>query len=183
MVLAFIFLGEPIGPITGLGMLLMAIGTWLMLELKKENAKTGKSQFSWLIYAVLAAVFASLTAIFGRIGVVDMNANLWTAIRTMVVLPMSCIMLFITGGQKKARAISGKNYLFLILSGIATGTSWLFFYRALQIGYASHVIPIDKLSIVLVMVFARLFLGEGFTKKSFAGLILLTIGTLLPVFV
>jgi len=186
MILAFIFLREPVGIVTVIGMLLMGIGTWLMLDLKKGEGsgdgqeKTAKK--SWFFFAVLAAVFASLVAIFGRIGVADIEANLWTAMRTMVVVPLSWVMVFIVGSQKTIKTVTGKSWLFLTLSGVATGASWLFFYHALQIGNASSVVPIDKLSIVLTMGFARLFLAERFSKQSLIGLGLLTIGTLLPVF-
>ncbi|MCL2216706.1 MAG: EamA family transporter [Defluviitaleaceae bacterium] len=183
MILAFIFLSEPLGWITAAGMLLMGAGTWMMLELKKDNNNAaGKG---WLLFALLAAVFASLVAVFGRVGVAGMDANLWTAIRTMVVVPLSWLMVFITGRQNKEaqKTIDRKSWVFLILSGVATGASWLFFYHALQLGNASHVVPIDKLSIVLTMGFARLFLGERFTKRSIAGLGLLTIGTLVPIFI
>ena len=184
MILAFIFLAEPVGWMTTIGMILMGIGTWLMLELKKNDGDNteSKSGKGWLFFAVLAAVFASLVAIFGRIGVADMDANLWTAIRTMVVIPLSWIMVFMVGSQKKIKTVDRKSWLFLILSGVATGASWLFFYHALQIGNASHVVPIDKLSIVLTMGFASLFLGEQFSRQSIAGLGLLTVGTLLTVF-
>jgi len=184
MILAFIFLAEPVGWMTTIGMILMGIGTWLMLELKKNDGDNteSKSGKGWLFFAVLAAVFASLVAIFGRIGVADMDANLWTAIRTMVVIPLSWIMVFMVGSQKKIKTVDRKSWLFLILSGVATGASWLFFYHALQIGNASHVVPIDKLSIVLTMGFASLFLGEQFSRQSITGLGLLTVGTLLTVF-
>ena len=140
MLLAFIILNEPITWITVICMILMGIGTWLMLELKKDDGKSletedmkrgGKTPIkikSWLIYAILAAVFASFVAIIGRIGVVDIEANLWTAIRTIVVVPLSWLMVFIVGSQKKIKFIDRKSWLFLILSGIATGASWLFFY-------------------------------------------------------
>ena len=190
MLLAFIILNEPIGWITVISMVLMGIGTWLMLELKKENKEENSSDGehikkpnTWLLYAVLAAVFASLVAIIGRVGVVDIEANLWTAIRTIVVVPLSWLMVFIVGSQKKIKLIERKSWLFLILSGIATGASWLFFYHALQIGIASLVIPIDKLSIVFTMGFARLVLGERFSKRSIFGLGLLTLGTLILVFI
>jgi len=182
MLLAFLFLREPVGPVTMAGMALMGTGTWLMLELKKDHSDQTPARRSWLFFAVMAAVFASLTAIFGRIGVADMDANLWTAIRTMVVVPMSWLMVFLTDGTGEVKGIDRKSWLFLVLSGVATGVSWLFFYHALQIGNASLVVPIDKLSIVLTMGFARLFLGERFSGRSLAGLALLTIGTLLPVF-
>jgi len=197
MLLAFIILNEPMNWITIICMVLMGIGTWLMLELKKDDEKKleteeyhieGKSPTKikikpWLLYAVLAAVFASLVAIIGRVGVVDIEANLWTAIRTIVVVPLSWLMVFIVGSQKKIKLIERKSWLFLILSGIATGASWLFFYHALQIGIASLVIPIDKLSIVFTMGFARLVLGERFSKRSIFGLVLLTLGTLMLVFI
>ena len=189
MLLAFIFLGEPVGWITWVGMLLMGIGTWLMLELKKEGNSSGhrggikkREPMNWLLFAILAAVFASMSAIFGSIGVADMEANLWTAIRTMVVVPLSWIMVLMAGSQKEIKTIDRNSWVFLTLSGVATGSSWLFFFHALQIGNASHVVPIDKLSIVLTMLFARLFLGERFSKQSIAGLAILTIGTLIPIF-
>ena len=181
MILAFIFLREYIDLITIIGMVLMGIGTWLMLELKKADNSEEKPKRSWLFFALLAAVFASLVAIFGRIGVADMDANLWTAIRTMVVVPMSLLMVFMVGSHKQIKNVDRKSWVFLVLSGVATGASWLFFYHALQIGNASHVVPIDKLSIVLTMGFARLFLGERFSKRSIIGLGLLIVGTLLPI--
>jgi len=181
MILAFIFLAEPMGYITVIGMVLMGVGTWLMIE-KKENAeKKDKSPMSWLFFALLAAVFASLTAVLGRVGIEGIEANLGTAIRTMAVVPMSWIMVFVTRGPKRTYAIDKRSWLFLVLSGVATGVSWLFFYRALQLGNASQVVPIDKLSIVLTMGFARVFLGERFSRRSLLGLGLLTVGTLLPV--
>lgn len=191
MVLAFIFLREPVGVITVAGMVLMGVGTWLMLEPHSGFSPTGKwwegrlepLRMSWLFYAVLAAVFASLVAIFGKIGVVDIDATLWTAIRTVVVVPLSLVMVFLTGGQNKVSGVKPCSWVFLVLSGVATGASWLMFYRALQLGNASHVVPIDKLSIVLTMGFAFLFLKEKFSRRSVAGLTLLTAGTLLPVFV
>jgi len=193
MVLAFIFLREPVGLITVFGMVLMGAGTWLMLELGKQKSgsspdlaegnasKPGETK-NWLFYAVLSAVCASLVAIFGRSGVVYMDANLWTATRTVVVLVFAWLMVFITGGQKNIQAVSRKSWCFLVLSGLATGASWLFFYHALQLGQASRVVPIDKLSIVLTMGFARMFLGEKFTRKSVFGLGVLVAGTLLSVY-
>jgi len=182
MMLAFIVLSEPVRPITAFGMVLMGVGTWLMLELKKAE-DTKEPRTHWLFYAVLAALFASLTAIFGRIGIADIDANLWTAGRTMVVLPLSWLMVFVTSGHKKIKSVDRRSWLFLIVSGLATGASWLFFYHALQMGNVSVVVPVDKLSVVLTMGFARLFLGEKFSKRSLIGLGLLTVGTLLPVLV
>ena len=181
MLLAFIFLSEPVEIITVGGMALMAAGTWLMLELKKEPQQNGKGSYGWLLYAVLAAVFAALTTILGRIGITGIEANLGTAIRTLAVLPLSWLMVFITKGHKKITAITPKNWAFLLFSGLAAGGSWLFFYRALQLGNASQVVPIDKLSILLTMGFARLFLGERFSWRCLLGLTLLTVGTLFPI--
>jgi transporter family protein len=179
MLMAFLFLGEPINAVTGAGMVLMGLGTWLMLDIGKRDPK--REGYAWLFYAVLAALFASLTAIFGRLGIANIEANLGTAIRTAVVIPLSWLMVFITKGHKKIQTINKKSWAFLLFSGIAAGGSWLFFYRALQLGNASQVVPIDKLSIVLTMGFARLFLGERFTLRSLAGLTLLTVGTLMPI--
>jgi len=186
MILAFIFLGEPMGAATVAGMVLIAVGTWLMLERRKATSTTGgpddsPGRKSWLFFALLAAVFASLTAILGRIGIADIEANLGTAIRTIAVVPMSWLMVFITKGHKRITSIDRKSWIFLLLSGVATGASWLLFYRALQLGTASLVVPVDKLSIVLTMGFARVFLGERFSRRSIVGLVLLTVGTLLPV--
>jgi len=180
MTLAFIFLSEPLTIFTLFGMGLIALGTFLMLDLKKPGDEKERN-YSWIVYAIMAAVFASLVSIIGRVGVVDIDASLWTALRTIVVVPLSFIMVFITKGHKKIKSINRKSWIFLVLSGMATGGAWLSFYHALQIGKASHVVPIDKLSIVLTMIFALLFLGEKFTKKSVLGLILLTTGTLFPI--
>jgi len=158
----------------------MGTGTWLMLEFKKSKTDEKQADSNWIVFAVLAAVFASLTAIFGSLGVSDMDANLWTAIRTMIVAVLSWMMVYTTGGQKEIKSVKLKSWVFLVLSGLATGASWLFFYHALQIGRASLVVPIDQLSILLTMGFARLFLGERFTKRSLLGLFILTTGILLP---
>lgn len=179
MVLAFIFLQESITIIIVIGMVFMAYGTWLMLELKKQEKKVTNN--SWLPYALAAAAFASLVAILGRIGVVDMDPNLWTAARTMVVVPISLLMVFVADSQKTIKKIAYKSWIFLILSGIATGTSWLLFYHALRLGSASHVVPIDRLSILFTMSFAFVFLKERFSRRSVVGLIMLTLGALLVV--
>ena len=186
MILAFIFLGEPVGLFTVVGMGLMGVGTWLMLKTKRGESSEAKEK-SWLFFAVLAAIFASLTAIFSRVGVAEIDATLWTALRTMIVVPLSWVMVVVNRGETSTRhkmhSITRKSWIFLVLSGMATGFSWLFFYHALQIGQASHVVPIDRLSIVLVMVFARLFLGERFSRRSLLGLGLVTAGTLIATFV
>lgn len=135
----------------------------------------------WAVFAVLSAVFAALTSIFAKVGIDNVNSNLATALRTVVVLAMAWGMVFITGAQNGITEISRKSWLFLILSGLATGASWLCYYKALQMGEVSKVVPIDKLSIVITMVFAFLFLHEQFTPKSFLGCVLIGAGTLIMV--
>ena len=135
----------------------------------------------WLVCAILSAVFAALTSILAKIGIADVNSTLATAIRTVVVLAMSWGMVFLTKAQGGISEISRKSWLFLILSGLATGASWLFYYRALQLGEVSKVAPIDKMSIVITLVLAFVFLHEQFTAKSLIGAILLTAGTLVMV--
>ena len=134
-----------------------------------------------LLLAVLSAVFAALTSILAKVGIEGVNSNLATAIRTAVVLVMSWGMVFLTGVQGGISAISRKSWLFLILSGLATGASWLCYYGALQIGEVSKVVPIDKLSVVITLVLAFVFLHEQFTVKSFFGCVLIGVGTLLLV--
>ena len=135
----------------------------------------------WIIFAILSAVFAALTSILAKIGIENVNSNLATAIRTVVVVGMSWVMVFITHSQNGITAISKKSWLFLILSGFATGASWLCYYKALQTGEASKVVPIDKLSVVITLILAFIFLHEQFTVKSVIGCILITAGTLLMV--
>ncbi len=135
----------------------------------------------WLILAILSAVFAALTSILAKVGIDGVNSNLATAIRTLVVLVMAWGMVFITNAQGGLTEISKKSWLFLILSGLATGASWLCYYRALQLGEASKVVPIDKLSVVITLVLAFVFLREQFTWKSGVGALLITAGTLLMV--
>ncbi len=135
----------------------------------------------WLLLAVLSAVFAALTSILAKVGIEGVNSNLATAIRTAVVLVMSWGMVFLTGVQGGISAISRKSWLFLILSGLATGASWLCYYSALQTGEVSKVVPIDKLSVVITLVLAFVFLHEQFTVKSFFGCVLIGVGTLLLV--
>ncbi len=135
----------------------------------------------WLVFAILSAVFAALTSILAKVGIANVNSTLATAIRTVVVLAMSWGMVFITKAQGGISEISRKSWLFLILSGLATGASWLFYYRALQMGEVSKVAPIDKMSIVITLVLAFVFLHENFTAKSFVGALLLTAGTLVMV--
>lgn len=135
----------------------------------------------WLVFAILSAVFAALTSILAKVGISDVNSTLATAIRTVVVLAMSWGMVFLTKVQGGISEISRRSWIFLILSGLATGASWLFYYRALQLGEVSKVAPIDKMSIVITLVLAFVFLHEQFTVKSLIGAILLTAGTLVMV--
>ncbi len=135
----------------------------------------------WAIFAILSAVFAALTSILAKVGIEGVNSTLATAIRTVVVLGMSWAMVFIMNVQNGIGEISRKSWLFLILSGLATGASWLCYYRALQLGEASKVVPIDKLSVVITLILAFVFLHEQFTMKSLIGSVLITIGTLVMV--
>uniref|UniRef100_UPI004055C231 EamA family transporter n=1 Tax=Agathobacter sp. TaxID=2021311 RepID=UPI004055C231 len=175
MILAFVILGEPISGFMLLGMVLMGAGTLLMIQ-KKEGEAEVKDQ-RWLIYALLSAVFAALTSILGKMGVQGINSNLGTAIRTIVVLIMAWAIVFAQGKQKQIPSIDKRSWIFLVLSGISTGASWLFYYRALQDGVASIVVPIDKLSIVVTIVFARVFLKEKLSKKALIGLLGIVAGT------
>ena len=135
----------------------------------------------WFVYAILSAVFAALTSILAKIGIDGVNSNLATALRTVVVLGMAWAMVFLTNAQTGLPDISRKSWIFLILSGLATGASWLCCYRALQIGEASKVVPVDKLSVVITLVLAFLFLHEQFTAKSLIGCVLIGAGTLVMV--
>lgn len=135
----------------------------------------------WIIYALLGALFAALTSILAKMGIKDVNSNLATAIRTVVVLAMAWGIVFLTGRQKEIADITQKSWLFLILSGIATGLSWLFFFKALQIGDASKVVPVDKISVVISMVMAFLILGESIDTKTIIGGVFITAGTLVLV--
>ena len=135
----------------------------------------------WFIYALGSAVFAALTSILAKIGIDGVNSNLATAVRTVVVVVMSWAMVFITNTQGGLSEISKRSWLFLILSGLATGASWLCYYKALQIGEASKVVPIDKLSVVITLILAFVFLHEQFTMKSLIGCVLITVGTLIMV--
>jgi len=135
----------------------------------------------WFVFAILSAVFAALTSILAKVGISGVNSHLATAIRTIVVVAMSWGMVFLTHAQSGLSEISKKSWLFLILSGIATGVSWLCYYRALQMGEASKVVPIDKLSVVITLIMAFVFLHEQFTVKSIIGCILIGLGTLIMV--
>lgn len=135
----------------------------------------------WFVFALLSAIFAALTSILAKVGIEGVNSNLATTIRTVVVLIMAWGMVFLTNAQSGLASIDKKSWLFLILSGLATGASWLCYYRALQVGEVSKVVPIDKLSVVITLVLAFVFLHESFTAKSLIGAALITIGTLVMV--
>ena len=176
ILLAFLFLGEPISLPQILGVLGIGIGTLLMISKKEVDQEKPQSK-SWLLFALLSAVFASLTSIFGKMGVENVESNLGTAIRTIVVLVMAWAMVFVTGEQKDLGKIDRKSAFFLLLSGITTGLSWLCYYRALQDGLASVVVPIDKLSILVTIVFSGLVLKEKLSRKAGVGLVLILTGT------
>lgn len=177
MLLAFILLGEGITLIKFVAMLLIGIGTYLMIQ-KKEGTGTKQKGNRWLIFALGSAIFASLTSILGKVGIEGVDSNLGTAIRTIVVLIMAWIVVFVTGKQHTIKEIDKKSWLFIGLSGLATGGSWLCYYRALQTGPASIVVPIDKLSILVTIAFSYIVFGEKLDKKSVTGLMLIVLGTL-----
>lgn len=176
IVLAFLFLREPVSLPQILGVVGIGAGTLLMIA-KKESGPEKPHSKAWLVYAFLSAVFASLTSIFGKVGVENVESNLGTAIRTIVVLVMAWVMVFVTGEQKDLKNVDRKSGIFLVLSGITTGLSWLCYYRALQDGLASVVVPIDKLSILVTIVFSSLVLKEKLTRKAAVGLVLILAGT------
>ena len=176
ILLAFLLLGEPISVPQIFGVLGIGIGTLLMIT-KKETEEGKPQNKSWLLFAFLSAVFASLTSIFGKIGVENVESNLGTAIRTVVVLAMAWLMVFVEGQQKGIKTIDRKSWVFLFLSGITTGLSWLCYYRALQDGPASIVVPIDKLSILVTIIFSGVVLKERLSRKAGVGLLLILAGT------
>lgn len=176
ILLAFLLLGEPVSAPQIVGVLGIGTGTLLMIS-RKETDTEGKPDGRWLLVACLSALFASLTSIFGKIGVEGVESNLGTAIRTVVVLGMAWLMVFVTGQQKGIRRIGRRDWLFLLLSGLSTGLSWLCYYRALQDGPASVVVPVDKLSILVTIVFSRLILHEKLSRRAAVGLALLVLGT------
>ena len=159
---------------------MIGVGTMLMIN-RKEDAESKCLDKSWLMYAILSAVFASLTSILGKIGIFGIDSNLGTAIRTSVVLIMAWLMVFVKNKQSEIKGIDPKELSFIILSGFATGASWLCFYRALQDGPASVVVPIDKLSILVTIVFSRVVFHEKLSKKALLGLIMITVGTVIMV--
>ena len=178
MLLAFLFLHEPLTWLKAVCVVLIGAGTYMMIE-KRDTKEGASSQSNWLVWAVLSAAFAALTSILGKIGISDVDSTLGTAIRTFVVLIMAWLVVLNTKSGGNTKTITAKDFVFLVLSGITTGLSWLCYYRALQSGPASVVVPIDKLSILVTVAFSCTVLKERLTKKLLCGLILLVIGTLL----
>lgn len=180
IVLAFIFLGEPITLVKGIAVVLIGVGTFMMIQ-KKETADEPEKPKgrSWLVYALLSTVFASLTAILGKVGIEGVESNLGTAIRTCVVLVMAWVVVFVKGKQHTIREIPKNELGFICLSGLATGGSWLCYYKALHDGMASVVVPIDKLSILVSIAFSFIVFKERLTKKAAVGLCLIVVGTLI----
>lgn len=177
ILLALVFLHEGVTWGKAVSVILIGVGTMLMISKKDTDNKPEQNERGWLAYAVLSAVFASLTAILGKIGITDINSNLGTAIRTTVVLVMAWIMVFVSGKQREVKEINKRELLFIGLSGLATGASWLCYYRALQDGPASVVVPIDKLSILVTITFSWIVFGDKLTKESAFGVACITIGT------
>ena len=178
IVLAFLFLGEEVSALKIVCVILIGAGTFLMIQKKETEKSVEQEKKSWLLYACLSAVFASLTSILGKIGIEGLNSNLGTAIRTAVVLLMAWIMVFAKGKQKEIGRIDRRELGFICLSGLATGGSWLCYYKALQDGLASVVVPIDKLSILVTIAFSYFALHERLSKKALLGLVLIVAGTL-----
>ena len=180
IILAFIFLGEPITLVKGIAVVLIGVGTFMMIQTKETAHESEKPKgCSWLIYALLSTVFASLTAILGKVGIEGVESNLGTAIRTCVVLVMAWVVVFVKGKQHTIREIPKNELGFICLSGLATGGSWLCYYRALHDGMASVVVPIDKLSILVSIAFSYIVFRERLTKKAVVGLCLNVAGTLI----
>ena len=175
MILAIIFLGEPITLLKAAAIVLIGTGTYLMIDKKSDFGESKGNK--WIIFAVLSAIFASLTSILGKVGIEGVESNLGTAIRTIVVLIMAWIVVFVTKKQGEIKYIDKKSWKFLLLSGVTTGLSWLSYYKSLQEGEASIVVPIDKLSIVITIGFSYFILKEKLTKKSTLGLVLIVAGT------
>lgn len=180
MLLAFLLLGEPITLNMGIGMAFLLLGTYLMISWKRGGVDAEGKR--WLAPAILSAVFASLTAILAKVGVEEVDSNLATALRTGVVFVMAWILVFAGGKQREIKAIGQRSWLFLVLSALTTGLSWLCYYRAIKQGLVSVVAPIDKLSIVVSVLFARVFLREKLGKKAAAGFVILILGTALLLF-
>ena len=178
ILLAFIILHEEITIAKGTGVVLVGAGTFLMIE-KKDVTENKSAKKSWILYAAGSAVFAGLTSILGQIGISEVESNLGTAIRTVVVLIMAWVMVLVTGKMNTIKNIPKRELIFIGLSGLATGGSWLCYYKALQDGAASVVVPIDKLSIVVTVLFSYIVFKEKLSKKSLAGLLMIVAGPLI----
>lgn len=183
MLLAFVLLGEDLSLVKILSMILISVGTYMMVakaRTETENPAAPKAGGGgrWLLYAVLSALTASMMAIFGKVGIVGVESNLGTAIRTAVLFVMAWGIVLFQKNLGEIKKIRRYDWVFILLSGLATGLSWLCYFRALQDGLASVVVPVDRLGILLIVAFGWLFLGEKFTKRSTTGLALLTAGTL-----
>ena len=178
ILLAFLLLGEPIGLFQGIGVALIGVGTFLMIEPKPAAERAAPQKRGWMLYAFGSAIFASLTAILGKVGIQGVESNLGTAVRTVVVLVMAWLMVLVTGKTNLVKQVPRRELGFICLSGLATGASWLCYYRALQDGPASVVVPIDKLSILVTVAFSYLVFHERLTARSGWGLVLVTAGTL-----
>lgn len=181
IILALIFLGEGITPLKGAAVVMIGAGTFVMIKKKKAGPEPEEKKGSWLIYAVLSAFFAAVTSILGKIGIDGVESNLGTAIRTCVVLIMAWIVVFASGKRSEVLSVPKKELSYICLSGLATGASWLCYYKALKDGLASVVVPIDKLSILITVAFSYVVFGERLDKKSFAGLVLIVFGTLVMI--
>lgn len=179
ILLAFIILNEPISWLKGISLVIIAVGTFLMIEKKETEEKETKK--TWLIFAILSAVFASLTSILAKIGIENVESNLGTMIRTTVVLVMSWLMVFAFGKREKLKEIQKNEILFICLSGVATGASWLCYFKALHDGLASVVVPIDKLSILVTIAFSYIVFHEKLSFKAVIGLVLICTGTILMI--
>lgn len=179
VLLAFIFLHEEISLPKAIGVILIGVGTFLMIEKKDVSGEDKKEGKSWIFYAIGSAVFAALTSILGKVGISGVESNLGTAIRTGVVLIMAWVMVFVTKKQNTIKEIPKRELLFIALSGLATGASWLCYYKALHDGLASVVVPIDKLSIVVTVIFSYFVFHERLSKKATIGLITVVCGTLI----
>lgn len=178
MLFAIIMLGEPVTILKMISMATIGIGTYMMIQ-KQDVEQSADRSRKWIWYAGLSAFFAAITAILGKVGIEDVDSNLGTAIRTIVVLIMAWLIVFATKKQGGIKEIEKKSWIFITLSGLATGMSWLFYFKALQEGQASIVVPIDKLSIIVTIIFAYIVLKEKLSMKAFIGFIFLIFGTLL----
>ncbi len=174
--ISILFLGEPAKPLVLSGGAIIAVGTFILIGKNEEKKRFSGSQI-YIVYAIIGAVFAALTSILAKIGMEDVDSNLATFLRTIVILVFAWAIVFFKGTHKEMRGISKKGYLFLILSGIATGLSWLFYFAAISIGKVSVVAPIDKFSVVLTMILSFIFLKEKVRKHTIVGGIVITIGT------